>query len=90
MILVCVFIAMNLIVSTATISQHRDQTLATNTAIVAQRAKRILSTFKGSVNIARNCDAIAVATTGNIDNNADKELVKVCALCALRANPYIV
>eukprot|EP00550_Attheya_septentrionalis_P002093 CAMPEP_0198291554 /NCGR_PEP_ID=MMETSP1449-20131203/9043_1 /TAXON_ID=420275 /ORGANISM="Attheya septentrionalis, Strain CCMP2084" /LENGTH=260 /DNA_ID=CAMNT_0043990207 /DNA_START=99 /DNA_END=881 /DNA_ORIENTATION=- len=72
---------MNLIIATAMTSAHQDETLAANSAIVAKRAKRLLSLFKGSAHIERNCIAILVLLT--VPENAthavtgEKELVDV-------------
>ena len=57
-------LCMNLITPTAMISvydQQNQQPLAQNSAVVAQRTKRIMASLQGSINMVKNWEAIIVA-----------------------------
>lgn len=58
---------MNVIRPTAMASIHTDPTLAANSAKTAERAKNILSKYKGSINVVRNCEAIFAVATGTTE-----------------------
>lgn len=61
------FVGMNVIRPTAMASIHTDPTLAANSAKTAERAKNILSKYKGSINVVRNCEAIFAVATGTTE-----------------------
>ena len=78
---------MNVVVPTAMISRHKDQILSLNSAKIAMRAQKVLSSLVGSANVARHGQAI-LAVTGNSDDNfrksnANKDLIMVsfCKKC---------
>uniref|UniRef100_A0A7S4JT82 Uncharacterized protein n=1 Tax=Odontella aurita TaxID=265563 RepID=A0A7S4JT82_9STRA len=67
---------MNVVMSTAMTSMYSDPALKANSAKMAKRSKKILSSLK-SIHMMKNCEAIVVVATGAADHRANPQLVKL-------------
>ena len=83
------FVGMNVIRPTAMASIHTDPTLAANSLKTAERAKNILSKYKGSINVVRNCEAIFAVATGTTEA-VEARLAQVSCSSALPTPPRVL
>ena len=68
-------LGMNVIMPTAMVTMHEDESLSAQSATTAARGIKVLAALKGISEVEQNCQAIQAVATGK--DIADQEKMKV-------------